>query len=497
SNLDVILLDPSGKSYSDDKSRRSEVVTLIDPISGRYIIAVHARSITSLENYTLKIEESVIGVKPSSLNFGPLLPGESETRTLKLSNGGLPLDDLTLAARMENKVTASYHGEVSRDETWEKIVSVDSNVSRMSLNLIWKGKEIDLDLDVYEPSGDSAGWSYAGKGNSEVLEVNNPSPGKWKFSVFGDKVPRESVQPFDLYVTSYSEDPKPSVKIDGPSHVASGTVGSISVTAKAPSSSEGLEKRGYIELISNNYSIKVPLVYTVVGASIKGIAGTKFNDSDGDGKIDMLTVGVNVAAGVPGIYEVRGAVNDCEGRMIRWVSNSSRIDRSGVIDLDVDGPDIWLKAGCGPLSIGDLLLYNAQGDMVGRFNASQSIEKEPLDFQAPAAYFNGTFQNLSQTRRGAITMVAVGVGVHAVKSGRYLISASLQSESGYEVGLFDRTVDLEEGNQTVVVEFNARNFESLDDGTRLFLRDLTITEEDETIDEIAEAWSSGEMNFGG
>jgi hypothetical protein len=497
SNLDVILLDPSGKSYSDDKSRRSEVVTLIDPISGRYIIAVHARSITSLENYTLKLEESVIDVKPSSLNFGPLLPGESETRTLKLSNGGLPLDDLTLAARMENKVTASYHGEVARDERWEKIVSVDSNVSRMSLNLIWKGKEIDLDLDVYEPSGDSAGWSYAGKGNSEVLEVNNPSPGKWKFSVFGDKVPRESVQPFDLYVTSYSEDPKPSVKIEGPSHVASGTVGSISVTAKAPSSSEGLEKRGYIELISNNYSIKVPLVYTVVGASIKGIAGTRFNDSDGDGKIDMLTVGVNVAAGVPGIYEVRGAVNDCEGRMIRWVSNSSRIDRSGVIDLDVDGPDIWLKAGCGPLSIGDLLLYNAQGDMVGRFNASESIEKQPLDFQAPAAYFNGTFQNLSETRRGAITMVAVGVGVHAVKSGRYLISASLQSESGYEVGLFDRTVDLVEGNQTVVVEFNARNFDRLDDGTRLFLRDLTITEEDETIDEITEAWSSGEMNFGG
>jgi hypothetical protein len=55
-------------------------------------------------------------------------------------------------------------------------------------------------------------------------------------------------------------------------------------------------------------------------------------------------------------------------------------------------------------------------------------------------------------------MVAVGVGVHAMKSGRYLISASLQRESGLEVGLFDRTVDLEEGNHSVVVEFNARNF---------------------------------------
>jgi hypothetical protein len=45
--------------------------------------------------------------------------------------------------------------------------------------------------------------------------------------------------------------------------------------------------------------------------------------------------------------------------------------------------------------------------------------------------------------------------------------------------------------------FNARNFGGQEDGSRLFLRDLTITEEDETIDQIAEAWSSGRMNLGG
>lgn len=94
-------------------------------------------------------------------------------------------------------------------------------------------------------------------------------------------------------------------------------------------------------------------------------------------------------------------------------------------------------------------------------------------------------------------MVSVGVGVHAIKAGRYLISASLEKESGYEIGLFDRTVDLAQGNQSVLVEFNARNFYGLDDGTRLFLRDLAITREDEVVDEIPEAWSSGEMNFGG
>jgi hypothetical protein len=492
-----MLLDPSGKRYADDRSSRGELVSLIDPISGRYILAVHPRSISSPQNYTLKIEESVIDIEPSSLDFGSLLPGESETRILKLANGGLPLEDLTFAARMESKVTESYHGEVARDESWEKSVVLDANVSRLSLNLIWKGKESDLGLDAYEPSGDSAGWSYESEGNSKALEVNNPSPGKWTVSVSGDRVPRESVQPFDLYVTSYKPDARPAVKVEGPAKLASGQVGSISVTARAASSSEGQERRGYIELVSGNYSIRVPIVYIVVGASIKGIASTSYNDSDEDGLIDMLKIGVNVQAGVPGMYEVRGAINDCSGRMIRWISNSSRIDGSGEIDLEVAGPEIWLKAGCGPLRMGDLLLYNAQGDLVGRFNASQSIEKQPQNFQPPAAYFNGSFQNLSQTRRGAVSMVSVGVGVHAIKAGRYLISASLEKESGYGIGLFDRTVDLAQGNQSVLVEFNARNFYGLDDGTRLFLRDLAITREDEVVDEIPEAWSSGEMNFGG
>ena len=497
SNLDLMLLDPSGKYYADDKSSRRERLSLIDPISGRYIIAVHPRTISSIQNYALKIEESVIEIKPSSLNFGSLLPGESETRTLKLANGGLPLEDLAFVARMDNKFTSVYHGETARDEAWVGSVSVAANISRLSLKLVWIDKESDLDLDAIEPSGDLGGESHSSKGNSELLEINNPSPGQWKVSVEGYKVPRERIEPFDLYVTSYGQDAKPELKVEGPAKLASGAIGSISVTARAPPFSEGQERRGYIELVSNNYSIRVPIVYTVVGASIKGVEAAMFNDSNEDGLIDMMTVGVNVQAGVSGIYEVRGSLNDCSGRMISGVSNSSRIDGRGLICLNVEGKEIWLKAGCGPLRLGDLLLYNAQGDLVGRFNASQSIEKQPREFQPPAAYFNGSFQNLSQTRRGAVSMVAVGVGINAVKAGRYLISARLQEESGDEVGVFDRTMDLEVGNHSLMVEFNAKNFGRLDDGTRLFLRDLVIMQEDEVMDELEEAWSSGEMIFGG
>jgi subtilisin family serine protease len=498
SNLDLLLLDPSGNSYVDEKpkSKKSEEVSLVDPISGRYIVAIHARSITSIQNYSLRVEESVISVRPSSLDFGSLEPDQSKTLELKLMNGGLMLNDLTFTAKMESKITDILHGEVARDDTWEKSIVVDDNISRLALSIVWKGKDVDLDLDAYDPSDDLAGWSYGADGSSEVLEINRPFSGLWKLSVYGDEVPRDTSQPFDVYVTTYGQDDKPSVNVSGPSQVASGTVGSIAVTVTSPSQAEGQEKRGYIELNSSNYSISVPVSYTVVGASIKGIAGVSFNDSDRDGHIDILTVGVRVASGVPGLYEVRGPLYDCSGRMIRWVSNSSIVAGEGVINLDVDGREIWLKSGCGPLRFGSLLLYNAQGDLVGKYNANELIEKEPREFQAPDAYFNGSFENLSETRRGAVSMIAVGVGIHAMKEGKYLVSASLQSESGIEVASFDRTVHLSSGNNSVVVEFNARKF-GIDDGVKLFLRDLVITREDETIDEMKEAWSSGEMDFGG
>lgn len=498
SDLDLLLLDPSGNSYVEEKSKSkiSEEVSLADPISGRYIFAVHARSIESFQNYTLRVEESVIDVRPSSLDFGSLEPGQNKTLELKLMNGGLMLDDLTFTANMESKITNILHGEVARDDTWENSIVVDANISRLTLSLVWKGKDIDLDLDAYDPSGGSAGWSYGADGSSEVLEIHRPSSGLWRLSVYGDDVPRDTSQPFDIYVTTYGHDDKPSVKVLGPSQVEAGAVGSVAVTVNSSSQAEGQEKRGYIELNSSNYSISVPVSYIVVGASIKGIAGTSFNDSDMDGHIDVLTVGVKVASGVLGLYEVRGPLYDCSNHMIRWVSNSSVIDGEGVINLDVDGREIWLKGGCGPLRFGSLLLYNAQGDLVGKYNASELIEKEPQEFQAPDAYFNGSFENLSQARHGAVSMVAVGVGIRAMKQGTYLVSASLQSEGGIEVASFDRTVDLSVGNNSVVVEFNAKKF-GIDDRAKLFLRDLVITREDDTIDEMKEAWSSGEMDLGG
>ena len=496
SNLDVFLLDPAGNCHYTERSKKAEKVTIMDPISGRYILAVHAREISSPQNYALKIEESVIEVWPSSLNLGSIPPGKTKKAEMKLVNGGLPLDDLTFTANMESKTSTHYSGSVDRDEIWEKTITLNANVTRLSISLIWNDKERDLDLYAYDPSGYSSGSSSA-IGSSEFLEVHNPSAGKWELKVKGDSVPRDVSQPFDLYVTGYSMAFNPGVEVKGPSKVAPEEVGSIDVTVKVPTLSDGQEMRGYIELNSNNYTIRVPVTYVVAGAAIKGIADPHFNDSDSDGYINNLTLSVNVLASVPGVYEVRGALNDCSGRMIAWISNSSEIDKSGEIDLDVDGREIWKRAGCGPLIVEDIFLYNPQGEMVEMYNASKLVEKEPQDFQAPLVCFNGSFQNLSEVKRESISKVVVGVGVYVIKPGNYSVSADLEMEGGWEVSTFDRTVELTAGNHTVAVEFNAKKFPRMSDRTRLFLRQLTISADDEVIDEIEEAWRSGEMDFEG
>jgi hypothetical protein len=495
-NLDVVLLSPSGEKYSFEHVAKKEDVSVLDPMAGIWLAAVHARSITAKENYTLQVNESVLKVDPGSLNMGSISAGENKTTEIKLINGGSSINDLGYSCTIANKSTTSFHGEVAKGETWEKYVNIEANVSRLSLRLNWKDKKSDLDLEIYDVSGDLEDYSY-GTNKPEVLEVYNPSSGKHKIAVEGEKVPlgKEKSQPFDLYIISYSMDRDQFVKASGPSSLESEANGSIGVSARVPAQMAGQVEQGYLEIKADNESYRIPLVFTVAGASIKGISNITFNDSDKDGSTNTLTIGVNVSTSIPGIYKVQGAMTDCSGRMIGWLSNLSKIDQSGIVSLDMDGREIWKKGGCKPLKVGDLLLYNLQDELVGRYNASKTIDKSPDDFQAPAAYFNGSFANLSAVMNGAISKIAVEVGISVIKSGNYWIWATLQDEDNYKIATYDRELNLSTGNHTIIIEFNPSRIDGLEEKSILHLRDLTLTYNEEDIDEIREAWASGEMYF--
>jgi hypothetical protein len=495
SDLDLKLLSPSGECYWLGRVSKAEEISISDPVSGRWLLAVHAKSISSEEKYFLEVEALVIEVDPGSLDMGLVSPGEAKTEILKEINGGIPLKDLKYKGYGENRSTVSFQGEVSKTEVWEKTFNVEANVSHISLNLFWKDKERDLDLKVYDPSGNLAD-SSEGSENVEKVEIYNPISGKWTVRVKAYKVPRDKSQPFDLIVTKSSLDTRQMIQVKGPSSLESGEVGSISVGVKVPAVIGGQDIKGHLEIQAHNYSVRVPVTFTVAGASIKGISRITFNDREGDGLVNTMTLGVNVKAGVPGIYKVQGAMSDCSGRMILWLSNSSRIDHSGVINLDVDGREIWKKGGCGPLRVGELLLYNPRGELICRYNVSQLINRAPSEFQPPAAFFNGSCLNLSETKQGVVTRIAVGFGVSVFKRGTYWVWASLQDDDENEIATYERTIDLSEGNHTVIVEFNPTRIDELEDKAKLHLRDLTLTLDNENVDKLEEAWSSGEMSFG-
>jgi hypothetical protein len=46
-----------------------------------------------------------------------------------------------------------------------------------------------------------------------------------------------------------------------------------------------------------------------------------------------------------------------------------------------------------------------------------------------------------------------------------------------------------------LIEFNPERISDLKEKSTLHLRDLTLNFDDEDIDEIRDAWASGEMNF--
>jgi hypothetical protein len=496
SNLDVILLSPAGEKYTFERVAKKEQVSVIDPMAGLWLTSIHARSITSKENYTLQVNESVLKVDPGSLNMGLVAAGEKKTAKIKLINGGLSINDLSYSSAIANKSTTSFQGEVAKGETWEKSINVEANVSRLSLRLNWKEKDSDLDLKIYDESGDVEESSY-GRNKPEILEVYEPPSGKHKISVFGAKVQlgKGKSQPFDLYITSYRMDRDQFVKVSGPSSLESKAIGSIGVVAKVPAQMAGQEERGYLEIKADNESFRIPLVFTVAGASITGISNITFNDSDRDGFINNLSLQVNVSTSIPGMYKVQGAMTDCSGHMIGWLSNFSKIDHSGIVDLVMDGREIWKKGGCKPLKVGDLMLYNLQDELVGRYNASLMIDKSPDDFQAPAAYFNGSFVNLSAVKDGAIGKIAIGVGISVIKSGDYWIWANLRDEDDYTIKNYERALNLSAGNHTILIEFNPERISDLKEKSTLHLRDLTLNFDDEDIDEIRDAWASGEMNF--
>jgi len=58
--------------------------------------------------------------------------------------------------------------------------------------------------------------------------------------------------------------------------------------------------------------------------------------------------------------------------------------------------DIWRRGMCGPMQIQNLILRDDRGNFIDRFEGNITINRDPKQFQAPAAYLTGFVNQTSR-----------------------------------------------------------------------------------------------------
>lgn len=498
-DLDLFVLSPTSEYHTSvaaedlEASEAKKTMILDDPPSGRWLVAIHSRNLTSPERYTFEADLSHLKSEPGRWAVGAVQPGESSAASFRVANMGLAMDNLTYESVIENANTTRLSGSIDSEENWYEYVEVPDKCSRLTIKLSWSDESNDLDLYAYNPDGELESES-SGTSNTEEVDVYDPVPGRWRISVKGYDIPHGVSQDFNLTATSYSKDIWSWVKASGPKTIDAGAVGAVDVSFSVPSRAVGREVSGYIEIKpegERNATLQIPVDMIISGATIQSVDMKSMPDIDKDGYLDELNLEVGVDASMAGTYRAEGGLSDCNGEMIKWLSGSAEVDGTGTIPLTAMGRDIWKSGGCGPLSVNEIFLYNDHGDLIGRFNASTVIDTEPDQFQPPAAYFNGSFVNMSTVLGGKISRIAVGVGVSVFVTGSYRISATLEDDDGSEIDSCDRNVELDTGNHTVIIEFNPRKFVMWREESKLHMLDLKLTLDGDVVDSIDEPWTSG------
>ncbi|NYT02915.1 MAG: S8 family serine peptidase [Methanosarcinales archaeon] len=494
SDLDLFILSPTSEYLAGEQTDFSESYQVTSPSSGRWLMAVHAREISAPEKYVLQVDRPYFEVSPERWNVGSVLPREVRTATFRAVNQGAPLEDVVYRGILENTTSQKLEGSVVNGSNWTRVVDVADNTRRLSLELTWDESSSDLDLHLYNPEGELAGKSE-GYDVIEGLEVINPDPGPWKVNIYGFEVPRGRDQRFRLAVAKSIWDDWPWISASGPRVLESGEEADLEVELAVPPEGASKEMTGYLEIRSGNQTFELPVILTVAGASIEGLNETVAQDLDGDGYFDLLNIRVDVQAPIPGSYRLEGTLIDCSGNVIQRLQSVSEIEGTDGITLQANGSEIWKKGRCSPLRLEELFLYNDRDELMGIHRDSMSIDRTPESFQPPAAYFNGSFTNQSQSLKQGEKLrgIAVAVGVGVSRSGEYVVEGTLKNEDGVELDRDSQEVALEPGNHTVVLQFSPAKFMIMGEESRLILDDLILTSGGQEIDRLDEVWSTGSM----
>ncbi|NMC09443.1 MAG: S8 family peptidase [Methanothrix sp.] len=491
SSLDLFLLSPTSEYYSGTPEGLEESMKIESPPSGRWLMAVHSENSSLPVNYTLDVECYLIKTDPQRWNIDSATAGTSTVAKFIVENRGPALEDLRYEASTENSTSWEFPGHVGYKETWNKTINVTEKTRMISAELRANGgsNKSEVALVFENPEGIAKEENAAlGSGDVGPVEIFNPESGRWTLKVYGYDVPKEG-QSFLVSVKMYEEAPWNWITIDGPGRLESDSNETVEANLTIPRNISLTRFAGHINIFSGNRTVQIPIKVAVAGATLEGLTSTNVTDIDHDGHFDSLDLGFKVNATTCGDLRLNGVLTDCSGNVIDLFSRSFRSQKSSSIDISFNGSNIWMKGKCGPLKIRNLILYDGLGNFVDRYEKNITIEKDPKQFQAPAAYFTGGFVNLTSSSK-----IKVGVNVSVTKAGDYQVSGTIVDDNGALLGEDSVKARLVPGNSTIVLEFNPTKFMMLGDITRVHLVDLVLSRDGSELERKDDAWVSDDMS---
>lgn len=491
-SLDLFLLSPTSEYYTGDKTGRRETKKMQNPPSGKWLIAVHSENASQVVNYTLQVKRSQLETDPIRWNLEAAAAGTSTKTQFALRNLGQSLYNLSYSGVIENTSSQELEGTVLYKKVWEYTINATESTKRLSARLLSDDKTNSSELMlVFENPGGEPVDALLGSGDLGPLELAGPEIGAWKVKVYGYDVPDEG-QSFRVLLKSYGEDPWGWIDTRGPEKIESNENATLEANLTIPERTSLPRLDGYIKISSDSYSFEIPVSVTVAGTRLEGLTEEEVLDSDNDGLFDVLTLGFGLNVTAPGEFRLKGVLADCRGNRIGGLDSSFAQSKSGSTKVNVSGTDIWRKGKCGPMVVENLILYDKSGSYIDRFDQEITINRDPLQFQAPDAYLTGEYVN--RTGQNSINSIAIGVNVTVIKPGQYELQGIIVDDYGEEVDEESVKSDLSAGNVTMLLQFNPTRFMMQGEVSALHLVDLVLLRDDRELERIDYAWSSEEMD---
>jgi hypothetical protein len=505
-NLDLFLLSPTSEYYVGEvnngnmkanDSNTSEIVVrkaykrITGPSSGRWLIAVHSENETLPANYTFQAERSQLETDPLRWSLESASSGMSSKTKFSIRNLGLPLRNLSYTGMIENTTIREYKGHVGYKETWNETVRVTESIKKISAELTsLDGNNESEVLLVFENPRGTASEKNAdlGTGNLGPIEISNPELGNWTVKVYGSNV-HQPGKSFWISIKEYAEQNWSWIATSGPDQLESESNGTVLATLSIPGGTSLPRVDGYIKISSDRHTFEIPVSVTISGTRLTGLAEDRAVDLDGDGLIDVLSLGFGVNISAPGEFKLNGDMVDCSGNWIGGIDRSVALQQSGSILINASGTDIWMHGKCGPLRIQNLILYDERGSYIDRFDRDIIIDRKPGEFQPPAAYLSGEFSN-----RTTSSAIAIGINVTVVKPGRYELQGIILDDAGDVVGEGRAEDDLVAGNTTMLLHFDPSAFIDLGEISAVHLADLALSLDGSLLERRSDAWSSEKMD---